>query len=113
MLEEAYDTHVPFLFFAGVTSFLSILIYLLVPETEGKSLEEIQMELRGETPPPERPEKLPVSTNDSKSRYWVLDFFFYYWSNKLLWLVDLQRVLFFMWKKLDNFIPRRLDSTRK
>lgn len=49
VLQRSYGTYVPFWCFAAVTSFLWLLIYLFVPETEGKSLEEIQMELRGKS----------------------------------------------------------------
>lgn len=36
----------PFWCFSGISLFLWGLIYLYVPETEGKTLEEIQLELR-------------------------------------------------------------------
>lgn len=36
----------PFWCFSGISLLLWLLIYLFVPETEGRSLEEIQMELK-------------------------------------------------------------------
>ncbi|KAG7187772.1 hypothetical protein KM043_016812 [Ampulex compressa] len=50
--QELCGTQVPFWTFAVITFLIWTLIYRYVPETEGKSLEEIQMELRrkpGET----------------------------------------------------------------
>ncbi|XP_012279387.1 facilitated trehalose transporter Tret1-2 homolog [Orussus abietinus] len=44
-LQESYGTHTPFWVFSVITTVLWALIYFFVPETEGKSLQEIQMEL--------------------------------------------------------------------
>lgn len=41
-MADNYGTHAPFWAFTVITLILWILIYLYVPETEGKSLEEIQ-----------------------------------------------------------------------
>ncbi|XP_003423872.1 facilitated trehalose transporter Tret1-2 homolog [Nasonia vitripennis] len=61
VLKQSYGLYVPFWCFAAVTSFLWLLIYLFVPETEGKSLEEIQMELRGKS--------TQSTISESKHRY--------------------------------------------
>ena len=45
MLQESYGTHTPLWVFTVITFFIWLLIYRYVPETEGKTLEEIQMEL--------------------------------------------------------------------
>lgn len=41
-----YGTHVPIWTFTLITMILWILIYFFVPETEGKTLEEILLELK-------------------------------------------------------------------
>ncbi|XP_076634850.1 facilitated trehalose transporter Tret1-2 homolog isoform X2 [Colletes latitarsis] len=46
VLQESYGTYVPISIFTVITFFIWILIYRYVPETEGKTLEEIQIELR-------------------------------------------------------------------
>ncbi|KAK9308701.1 hypothetical protein QLX08_001422 [Tetragonisca angustula] len=45
VLQESYGTHTPLWVFTVITFFIWLLIYRYVPETEGKTLEEIQMEL--------------------------------------------------------------------
>lgn len=45
--QESYGTHAPIWAFTMITFLVWILIYRYVPETEGKTLEEIQLELRG------------------------------------------------------------------
>ncbi|XP_017787794.1 PREDICTED: facilitated trehalose transporter Tret1-like [Habropoda laboriosa] len=47
VLQESYGTYMPMLAFTAITVLIWLLIYRYVPETEGKTLEEIQMELRG------------------------------------------------------------------
>ncbi|XP_033340075.1 facilitated trehalose transporter Tret1 [Megalopta genalis] len=47
VLQESYGTYMPIAAFTTITFFIWILIYRYVPETEGKTLEEIQIELRG------------------------------------------------------------------
>ncbi|XP_015438906.1 PREDICTED: facilitated trehalose transporter Tret1-2 homolog [Dufourea novaeangliae] len=47
VLQQSYGTYMPMLVFMAITCFVWILIYRFVPETEGKTLEEIQIELRG------------------------------------------------------------------
>ncbi|XP_076244401.1 facilitated trehalose transporter Tret1 [Calliopsis andreniformis] len=46
VLQESYGTYMPITIFAAITVLVWILIYRYVPETEGKTLEEIQIELR-------------------------------------------------------------------
>ncbi|KAL2719665.1 facilitated trehalose transporter Tret1-like [Vespula squamosa] len=46
IMQDSYGTHVPLWTFAGITMILWILIYFFVPETEGKTVEEILLELR-------------------------------------------------------------------
>ncbi|KAF2880848.1 hypothetical protein ILUMI_25337 [Ignelater luminosus] len=46
-LEETYGMHVPFLVFVVCTIFGICFVYFCVPETKGKTLEEIQERLRG------------------------------------------------------------------
>ncbi|XP_076645634.1 trehalose transporter 1-like protein [Halictus rubicundus] len=46
VLQESCGTYVPIVAFTAITSLIWILIYQYVPETEGKTLEEIQIELR-------------------------------------------------------------------
>ncbi|XP_020719231.2 facilitated trehalose transporter Tret1-like [Bombus affinis] len=46
VLQESYGTYMPILVFAVITLLIWLLIYRYVPETEGKTLEEIQIELR-------------------------------------------------------------------
>jgi hypothetical protein len=41
-----YGTFAPLWTFTAITFLVWMLIYLFVPETEGKTLEEIQMDLR-------------------------------------------------------------------
>lgn len=47
VLQESYGTYMPITVFTVITLLIWILIYRYVPETEGKTLEEIQIELRG------------------------------------------------------------------
>lgn len=47
VLQKSYGTYMPLTAFAAITLLIWILIYRYVPETEGKTLEEIQIELRG------------------------------------------------------------------
>lgn len=47
IIEKSYGTYLAFWSFSAITLILTQLIYLYVPETEGKSLEEIQKELKG------------------------------------------------------------------
>ena len=47
VLKESQGTYMPITVFTGITFLIWILIYRYVPETEGKTLEEIQIELRG------------------------------------------------------------------
>ncbi|XP_043461150.1 facilitated trehalose transporter Tret1-like [Leptopilina heterotoma] len=47
IIEKSYGTYLSFWSFSVITLILTYLIYLYVPETEGKSLEEIQTELKG------------------------------------------------------------------
>ncbi|XP_067213371.1 facilitated trehalose transporter Tret1-like isoform X2 [Linepithema humile] len=46
VVQELYGTFAPLWTFAAITFLIWILIYLFVPETEGKTLEEIQLELQ-------------------------------------------------------------------
>lgn len=46
-LSSMYGMHVPFLFFAICLFFSTIISFYVVPETEGKTLEEIQQSLKG------------------------------------------------------------------
>ncbi|XP_054013330.1 facilitated trehalose transporter Tret1-like isoform X1 [Hylaeus anthracinus] len=46
VLQESYGTYLPITVFTAITFIMWILIYRYVPETEGKTLEEIQIELR-------------------------------------------------------------------
>lgn len=46
VMQELYGTFAPLWTFTAITFLVWVLIYLFVPETEGKSLEEIQMDLR-------------------------------------------------------------------
>ncbi|XP_012540344.1 facilitated trehalose transporter Tret1-2 homolog isoform X2 [Monomorium pharaonis] len=46
VMQESYGTFAPLWTFSAITFLIWILIYLFVPETEGKTLEEIQLELR-------------------------------------------------------------------
>ncbi|XP_058805207.1 facilitated trehalose transporter Tret1-2 homolog isoform X2 [Phymastichus coffea] len=64
VLDTSYGLAAPFWCFAAITAFLWLLIYLFVPETEGKSLEEIQMELRGKNEPANE-----YLTNINNSKY--------------------------------------------
>lgn len=48
VMQDSYGTHVPIWTFSLLGMLLWILIYKFVPETEGKSLAEIQMDLRKE-----------------------------------------------------------------
>ncbi|KAJ8972653.1 hypothetical protein NQ317_015373 [Molorchus minor] len=43
-----YGLHVPFYLFAGCSIFLGVFTWLYIPETKGKTLEEIQFILKGE-----------------------------------------------------------------
>ena len=43
-----YGSYVPFWCFTGVNIIILVLGYLFVPETEGKSIEQILLELKGE-----------------------------------------------------------------
>ncbi|CAD1478816.1 unnamed protein product, partial [Heterotrigona itama] len=45
VLQESYGTHTPIWVFTVITFLIWLLIYRYVPETEGKTLEEIQIEL--------------------------------------------------------------------
>ncbi|XP_051162550.1 facilitated trehalose transporter Tret1-like [Leptopilina boulardi] len=47
IIEKSYGTYLAFWSFSVITLLVTYLIYLYVPETEGKSLEEIQTELKG------------------------------------------------------------------
>ncbi|XP_076758947.1 trehalose transporter 1-like protein [Xylocopa sonorina] len=47
VLQESYGTYMPVTMFTVITFLIWLLIYRYVPETEGKTLEEIQIELRG------------------------------------------------------------------
>ncbi|XP_017755021.1 PREDICTED: facilitated trehalose transporter Tret1-like [Eufriesea mexicana] len=47
VLQESYGTYMPISMFTVITFLIWLLIYRYVPETEGKTLEEIQIELRG------------------------------------------------------------------
>ncbi|CAL7935376.1 unnamed protein product [Xylocopa violacea] len=47
VLQESYGTYMPITMFTVITFLIWLLIYRYVPETEGKTLEEIQIELRG------------------------------------------------------------------
>lgn len=55
-LADAYGLHVPFFIFAGSCIFTAIFCALAVPETKGKTLEEIQYILKG-LPYPREPEE--------------------------------------------------------
>ncbi|KYN08621.1 Facilitated trehalose transporter Tret1, partial [Cyphomyrmex costatus] len=46
VIQELYGTFAPLWTFTAITFLVWVLIYLFVPETEGKTLEEIQLELR-------------------------------------------------------------------
>ncbi|GAB1863913.1 Sugar transporter ERD6-like 4 [Camponotus japonicus] len=46
VMQELYGTFAPLWAFSAITFLIWVLIYLFVPETEGKTLEEIQLELR-------------------------------------------------------------------
>ncbi|XP_034181689.1 trehalose transporter 1-like protein [Osmia lignaria lignaria] len=46
VLQESYGTYMPMFAFTAITAFVWLLIYRYVPETEGKTLEEIQTELK-------------------------------------------------------------------
>ncbi|XP_026668279.1 facilitated trehalose transporter Tret1-2 homolog [Ceratina calcarata] len=46
VLQESYGTYMPMTVFTVITCIIWVLIYRYVPETEGKTLEEIQIELR-------------------------------------------------------------------
>ncbi|XP_050447744.1 facilitated trehalose transporter Tret1-like isoform X1 [Cataglyphis hispanica] len=46
VVQELYGTFAPLWVFTAITFLIWVLIYLFVPETEGKTLEEIQLELR-------------------------------------------------------------------
>ncbi|KAF2892585.1 hypothetical protein ILUMI_13588 [Ignelater luminosus] len=46
-LKSGFGMHVPFYFFVFATSFGVLFVYFCVPETKGKTLEEIQQKLRG------------------------------------------------------------------
>lgn len=45
-----YGMYFPFLLFCGCGLFTATFVYFVVPETKGKTLEEIQMILKGEKP---------------------------------------------------------------
>ncbi|KAG5880029.1 hypothetical protein JTB14_034838 [Gonioctena quinquepunctata] len=47
-LKKSFGMHVPFYTFAGWTFLISLFIHFYVPETKGRTLEEIQQILRGE-----------------------------------------------------------------
>ncbi|KAJ8971780.1 hypothetical protein NQ317_004344 [Molorchus minor] len=47
-LSNSYSLHVPFYFFTCCAIFITVFTVYFVPETKGKSLEEIQVMLRGE-----------------------------------------------------------------
>lgn len=49
-LKDAYGLHVPFFIFSGSCIFTAIFCAFFLPETKGKSLEEIQMMLKGVKP---------------------------------------------------------------
>lgn len=49
-LKDAYGLHVPFFIFAGSCIFTAIFCAFFLPETKGKTLEEIQMMLKGIKP---------------------------------------------------------------
>lgn len=62
MLYEYYGINMPFWCFSLVTLVLWWLMYVYVPETEGKSLEEILIELRGK----KEDDALPGVDKDSR-----------------------------------------------
>lgn len=51
-LENTFGMHVPFYLFACSCFITAIFTYFFIPETKGKTLDEIQYILKGETPPP-------------------------------------------------------------
>lgn len=46
---QLWGRHVPFLIFAGVGILAAVCSYFFVPETKGKTLEEIQIKLKRKT----------------------------------------------------------------
>ena len=53
-LEASAGTYTCFWLFSAICAGGLVFIFLLVPETKGKTLEEIQYELGGEAPTPRR-----------------------------------------------------------
>lgn len=49
-LSESYGYHVPFYLFSALSLVTTVFTIVIVPETKGKTLEEIQMLLKGEKP---------------------------------------------------------------